>query len=165
MIVATDLNAEPGRCAGSIGFLVRRTVRPRGWPARPAPVAPAAPVPDGTGLPSGPRRLGFRPVPGGRLAPAMEHQPNPQHVPATVTAGRAVVLATYRCDEGVRELVAQRINGRVALSDIPADGEGKVYLIERHLAYQAELKGIISDYTKLGERLGRPPLRGDWILE
>jgi hypothetical protein len=81
--------------------------------------------------------------------------------PAT---GRAKVLATYQCDEGSRELVAQRINGRVALSDVPAGHLGRVHLVERHLACMAELEGLAAAYAEHGKQLGRPPLRADWIL-
>jgi hypothetical protein len=49
------------------------------------------------------------------------------------------VLATYDCDEGTRQLVAQRINGKVALRDVPSGDEGKVYLIERHVPSKADI--------------------------
>jgi hypothetical protein len=78
--------------------------------------------------------------------------------------GRPKILATYHCDEGIRRLVGQRIEGRVALSDIPASDHGKVYLVERHVPSQRELDGLVTDYLHLATRLGRPPLRGDWIL-
>jgi hypothetical protein len=81
--------------------------------------------------------------------------------PAT---GEQKVLATYECDEGTRQLVGQRIDGQVALSDIPAGDHGEVYLIERHVPCKAELEGLVADYLVLTDRLGRPPLRGDWIL-
>jgi hypothetical protein len=82
--------------------------------------------------------------------------------PAT---GEPKVLATYECDEGTRQLVGQRIDGQVALSDIPAGDEGKVYLVERHLPSKRELDGLVADYLALATRLGRPPLRGDWVLD
>ena len=82
--------------------------------------------------------------------------------PAT---GRSEILATYHCDEGARQLVGQRIDGRVALSDIPAGDHGKVYLVERHLPCQAELDGLVADYLALAVQLRRPPLRRDWILD
>lgn len=80
------------------------------------------------------------------------------------TTGRVTVVATYECDEGTRRLVGQRINGTVALSDVPAGDDGKVYLVERHVACMVELDGIAADYVALAAQLGRPPLRGDWIL-
>ena len=82
--------------------------------------------------------------------------------PAT---GEPTLLATYQCDEGTRQLVGQRIDGRVALSDVPAGRRGKVYLIERHLPSLAELDGLVADYLTVAARLDRPPLRSDWILD
>lgn len=83
---------------------------------------------------------------------------------ARAATGEPRVLATYECDEGTRELVAQRINGKVALSDVPAGDAGKVYLVERHISCMEELNGIAADYTKLAGELGRPPMQRDWIL-
>jgi hypothetical protein len=80
-------------------------------------------------------------------------------------AGAPRVLASYECDEGTRQLVGQRIEGRVALSDVPAGDQGKVYLVERHLRGKRELDGLVADYLALAAQLGRPPLRGDWILD
>lgn len=80
------------------------------------------------------------------------------------TAGDPQVLDTYECDEGTRQLVAQRINGKVALSDIPAGDHGKVYLVERHVHCLDELSGIAHDYCQLAKTLRRPPMQSDWIL-
>jgi hypothetical protein len=63
-----------------------------------------------------------------------------------------------------RQLVAQRINGTVALSDVPARDAGKVYLVERHIPGLDELNGIANDYCQLARSLGRPPMQSDWIL-
>jgi hypothetical protein len=81
------------------------------------------------------------------------------------TAGEPQVLASYECDEGTRQLVGQRINGRVAISDVPIGNRGRVYLVERHLACMAELEGLAAAYAEHAEQLGRPPLRADWILD
>ena len=81
--------------------------------------------------------------------------------PAT---GEPKVLDNYECFEGSRKLVAQRINGKVALSDVPAGERGKVYLVERHVPGLDELNGIVNDYCQLARRLGRPPMQRDWIL-
>jgi hypothetical protein len=85
--------------------------------------------------------------------------------PTSPTTGVPQVRGNYDCDEGPRQLVAQRINGRIALSDVPASDQGKVYLIERHVPSMADLKGLEVDYLALAARLGRPPLRSDWIFE
>ena len=79
-------------------------------------------------------------------------------------AGEPRVLATYECDEGTRQLVGQRINSTVALSDVPTGDTGKVYLVERHVPCKAELDGLVADYLALAAQLQRPPLRSDWIL-
>jgi hypothetical protein len=108
---------------------------------------------------------------GGRVALLVE--PKTDRGGAAMNATRAArpatgeqkVLATYECDEGTRQLVGQRIDGRVALSDIPAGDHGNVYLIERHLPSKRELDGLAADYLALAVQLGRPPLRGDWILD
>jgi hypothetical protein len=54
------------------------------------------------------------------------------------TTGQPQILASYQWDEGTRQLVGQRIKGTVALSDIPAGDDGKVYLIERQLLSRVE---------------------------
>src|SRR5688500_3233817 len=46
------------------------------------------------------------------------------------TAGRAHELARYELPDGTtRALIAQRINGRVAISDVPTGDDGRVYLV------------------------------------
>lgn len=40
------------------------------------------------------------------------------------SSGQAKVLASYRCDEGVRQLVGQRINGSAALATFPPAARG-----------------------------------------
>jgi hypothetical protein len=83
---------------------------------------------------------------------------------STPASGEPTVLATYECDEGTRQLVGQRIDGRVALSDVPTGDQGKVYLIERHLPSMAELDGLVADYLAMATELDRPPLRSGWLL-
>jgi hypothetical protein len=85
--------------------------------------------------------------------------------PTSPATGARQVRGDYDCDEGARQLVAQRINGRVALSDVPASDHGKVYLIERHVPSMTDLEGLEADYLALAAQLGRPPLRSDWIFE
>ena len=52
-------------------------------------------------------------------------------------AGKQRELARYQLADGTRAVVAQRIDGRVAISDVPVDHVGRVYLIERHVHSQA----------------------------
>jgi hypothetical protein len=100
----------------------------------------------------------------------MEHNPNPPTPPATTTprssrAGASQVLASYGSTRGGRRLVAQRVDGKVAVSDIPATGDGSVYLVERHVSSIAELDALVSDYCRLAAALGRPPMAADWIYQ
>ncbi len=78
------------------------------------------------------------------------------------TAGQPRVLATYECDEGTRQLVAQRVNGPVALSDTPSGDQGRVYLVERRLSSLAELEALVADYLEVADRIRRCPMRG-WL--
>jgi hypothetical protein len=49
----------------------------------------------------------------------------------TRKTGTRAVLAQYECDEGGRQLVGQRVNGSVHISDVPVGGEGRVHLVEK----------------------------------
>lgn len=85
-------------------------------------------------------------------------------VPTTTTAGEQHVLATYPSPAGERRLVAQRIDGRVALSDIPAGDDGRVHLIERHVSSQGELDGLVAAYVEhAGELAGNCPIKYRFI--
>ena len=48
-------------------------------------------------------------------------------------AGERRELARDRLATGERVLYGQRINGHVAVSDVPAGEHGRVYLVERHV--------------------------------
>lgn len=74
------------------------------------------------------------------------------------TAGERNHRATYRTPAGIRHLVAQRIDGRVALIDEPGNHDGRVYLIERHVTSLAELDSICDAYVAHSEAVGKPAL-------
>ena len=78
-------------------------------------------------------------------------------VPAT-TAGERRELARYPLPDGThRALVAQRINGRVAITDIPTtDDGGRVYLVERHIESQAAMQGLVDAYLEDARQRGEP---------
>ena len=78
------------------------------------------------------------------------------------TTGKAQVLATYDCDEGQRQLLGQRVNGTVHISDIPTAEQGRVYLVEHNLTNMAELQAIVADYAAKAGELGYAPMRG-WL--
>ena len=79
------------------------------------------------------------------------------------SAGERTVLARYGAGEGERQLVAQRIDGRVALSDVPTSDEGRVHLVERHLGALDELDALVEDYLAKAAECGRCPMDpGAW---
>jgi hypothetical protein len=77
--------------------------------------------------------------------------------PPTI-AGQRVEQARYRTHVGERALYAQRIDGRVALVDVPIDHAGQVLLIERHVESLAELEGIVAAYVEHSTQAGEPGL-------
>ena len=73
-------------------------------------------------------------------------------------AGKTVELGRYRIATGERALHAQRIDGRVALIDVPVDHDDRVYLVERHVTSKAELDGLAHEYTRHSEACGIPAI-------
>jgi hypothetical protein len=72
-------------------------------------------------------------------------------------AGARRELARYEPPDGTRAVVAQRIDGRVAISDVPLTSEaGRVALIERHVTSRAELAGLGAAYVAHSQRAGCP---------
>ncbi len=71
-------------------------------------------------------------------------------------AGRIVELRRYRIPAGERALQAQRIDGRVAVIDVPVDHDDRVYLVERHIESKADLDGLAAEYAAHSEACGRP---------
>jgi len=71
-------------------------------------------------------------------------------------AGQIVELARYRIPAGERALQAQRIDGRVAVIDVPVDHDARVYLVERHIESKADLDGLAAEYTAHSEACGQP---------
>ena len=75
------------------------------------------------------------------------------------TAGTRHQLARYQLPDGTtRALWAQRINGRVAISDLPTDNAdtGRVYLVERAIESQAAMHGLVTAYVEDSQRRGEP---------
>jgi hypothetical protein len=74
--------------------------------------------------------------------------------------GERVELSRYRISTGERVLYGQRINGVVRISDHPADGDGRRYLIERELELDgnAALNALIEDYLGQAEYLDKIPM-------
>jgi hypothetical protein len=73
-------------------------------------------------------------------------------------AGKTIELKRYRIPTGQRALQAQRIDGRVAVMDVPVDHDDRVYLVERHVTSQAELEGIANEYAQHSVACGLPAI-------
>jgi hypothetical protein len=78
----------------------------------------------------------------------------------TPSAGDQFELARYTLTRGERILYGQRTGNYVRVTDRPADGTGRSYLVERGLdrdGYLA-LKALVADYTREAERLDEIPM-------
>ena len=71
-----------------------------------------------------------------------------------------VELNRYTITAGERVIYAQRVGGVVRLVDLPAEGRGRRYLIERELTSMAELEAIVAEYLGEAERWDAIPAAG-----
>jgi hypothetical protein len=71
-------------------------------------------------------------------------------------AGERVELARYRLTTGERVLYGQRVDGAVAVADVPAGEHGRVYLVERHVESKGALDGLVAAYVADSQRRGTP---------
>jgi hypothetical protein len=74
-----------------------------------------------------------------------------------------VELARYTVSAGERVLCGQRVNGVVRVTDVPACGRGRAYLVERELEQEgshanAALQALIADYLRQARRLDAVPM-------
>ena len=74
--------------------------------------------------------------------------------------GKRVELAHYTIPGGDRILHGKRINGVVRVTDNPAGGRGRAYLVERELEQDgsAALEALVADYVEQAERHGEIPM-------
>lgn len=70
--------------------------------------------------------------------------------------GERVELARYALSAGERVLFGQRVNGIVRVTDKPAAGSGRSFLVERGVTSNAELEAIVADYVSESERRDEP---------
>lgn len=68
-----------------------------------------------------------------------------------------IELARYRVTAGERVIYGQRVLGVIRLTDVPAAGAGRAYLIERELTSMAELRAIVDDYLQQARRWDAVP--------
>ena len=74
--------------------------------------------------------------------------------------GQRVELARYTIPAGERVLYGQRVDGVVRVTDNPANGRGRAYLIERELERDgnAALHALVADYVEQAQRHAEIPM-------
>jgi hypothetical protein len=77
---------------------------------------------------------------------------------------KPVEQARYTITAGERVIYGQRIRGVVRLVDVPAEGRGRRYLIERELTSMAELEAIVADYLEQAAHWDAIPAAGPCCL-
>jgi hypothetical protein len=96
------------------------------------------------------------PLPGGTAHDHPDrHRARPQRQPC-----RQACRTRYRIPAGERVLHGQRINGVVRVTDNPAGGRGRAYLVERELEQDGNsaLQALVADYVEQAERHGAIPM-------
>ncbi|HEX4836960.1 MAG TPA: hypothetical protein VFV03_00325 [Solirubrobacteraceae bacterium] len=79
--------------------------------------------------------------------------------------GQPTELERYRVSSGERVLYVQRVSGSVRITDRPASGQGRSYLVERKLeedGYGA-LKALLVDYIEQARELDEVPMASSLI--
>ena len=84
--------------------------------------------------------------------------------------GERVELARYTVGGCERILYGQRIDGVVRITDCPAAGPGRSYLVERELEQEgigalAALHALVADYLTQARRLGQVPMATSAVRE
>jgi hypothetical protein len=80
--------------------------------------------------------------------------------PTTKHTGEPVELARYQADVGERILIGERVDGRVRVTDEPATGTARSFLIEPWIESKAALDALVNDYLEKAQRLGYVPMHG-----
>jgi hypothetical protein len=74
--------------------------------------------------------------------------------------GERVELARYTVPAGQRVVYGQRVDGGVRVTDVPAHGRGRAYLVERELEHDGydALKALVADYVTQAQLLADVPM-------
>jgi hypothetical protein len=74
--------------------------------------------------------------------------------------GDRVELGRYRIPAGERIVYGQRVDGVVRVTDVPAQGRGRAYLVERELEQDghAALLALVADYLDQANLYGAIPM-------
>ena len=80
-----------------------------------------------------------------------------------VAVGERVELGRYTTAAGARAIYGQRINGVVRVTDCPANGGGRAYLVERGLEQEGAgaceaLLALVADYLDQARALTAIPM-------
>jgi hypothetical protein len=81
------------------------------------------------------------------------------------SVGKRVELARYTIGDGKRILFGQRVDGAICVTDAPACGTGRSYLVERCTRRDgfSALKALVADYTRQAGRLEAIPMVGGFV--
>ena len=76
------------------------------------------------------------------------------------SVGERVELARYTVPGGQRVLYGQRVHGVVRVTDVPAGGRGRAYLVEREVEQDGygALNAMVSDYLDQAQLLEDVPM-------
>jgi hypothetical protein len=88
-------------------------------------------------------------------------------VPRENAVGKLTELARYQAGGQQRVLCGQRIDGCVRITDRPAAGSGRSYLVDRELerdGYSA-LKALVADYLEQAQELGEIPMASSVLAD
>jgi hypothetical protein len=80
-----------------------------------------------------------------------------------LTTNPPVELGRYCAAGGERIVRGQRVDGVVRITDIPATGRGRRYLVERGLTSKAELDALVRDYLEQAARWNAVPVVPPWL--
>jgi hypothetical protein len=85
--------------------------------------------------------------------------------PRESRVGELTELARYELASGQRILYGQRIDGCVRITDRPADGSGRSYLVERELERDGlgALKALVDDYLRQAGELDEIPMASNLV--
>ncbi len=78
----------------------------------------------------------------------------------SVQVGERVELARYTVAAGERVIWGQRVDGVVRVTDCPARGRGRAYLVDRELEQDGNgaLQALVTDYVAVADRLHAIPM-------
>lgn len=93
----------------------------------------------------------------------MTRTTTPPSVAPIGATGERRELGRYRTPHGERVIYAQRVCGRVRVTDRPAAAKGgRSYLIAPWVQTLAELDALLTDYLDQAARHGDCPMRARW---